>query len=194
MNSKKEKDEDWKKEHEKKAKKLGLSEEARLDDDQKDNIKSLGDNRFLVSTSSVEDEEIPDEMKSDDRKKEPEKKRERSDLKQEMSEQISKEREKGRGGVDSAEKIAEAVLSKLEERRMNTQETGRREEPTPEPRENRKDVVRGEKKENPIREPQKLVKLLSTYRISLDAPIRKLVKEIKRKGKEHLVKELEKIE
>ncbi len=192
LSSEKEKKfEEWKESYDEKAKKLGLSDEAKLSKDQKKCIKKLGDNRFLISDSPIkENEKAPQE------EFEPETTEDRAEeksLKKEISDKISEERRKDESVEDSAEKIAEAIISKLGEK-GDRLKSKRAEEKPPEEKFVEPDLEAEENKnDNPMSEPQNLVKLLSTYRVSLDSPVRKLIKSIKLKGKEHLEEELDKI-
>ncbi len=45
----------------------------------------------------------------------------------------------------------------------------------------------------PYLDPSKIVSILASYGVPLDAPVRELIKEIKKRGKDHLDNELKKV-
>ena len=119
--------------------------------------------------------------------------------------------------VEKAEKLGlsdEAKLSpeekkqmkKLDENRflISTEPTEKKEDQNTSRSTQRKVITPGKEKEeseaekekeikkenNPLKKPRNLVKLLSTYNVSLNSPVKTLIKRIKKKGKEHLEKEL----
>ncbi len=195
--NKKENEEDWEDARKEKEKKLGLSDEAKLSEEEKKQVKKLGDNRFLVSSSPIEDEDVEkgvEELEKMEKEENTEKdskpdKKEKG-LKEEISEKLGK-KEKTPSEIDPNE-IAEAIVSKLGEK-STTESVDKKSEQLEKAEKNRTNKPKTEKK-NPLKEPENLVKLLSTYKVSLDSPVRKLVKKIKKEGKEHLQKQIREME
>jgi hypothetical protein len=139
------------------AEKLGLSKEARLTEDQKKKIKKLNDNRFLISTSPIEEEQVEEEEKE-------------SEVKERTEEKIE---DKLEDITEDSDKLAETIAEKIKEQA-------------------------GSEKEKPVKRtfsnPRDLVKLLSSYKVPLDSTVRTLIKRIKKKGKTHLRREIDKLE
>jgi len=182
LNSKKSgNDEDSEKAYRKETDEVGLSEEARLSEEEKENIRALGNNRYLISASSVNEEKVQEEIGKE------EKEESRKELKEGISDGISGDSGVEEADEEKAEEIAELVMSKLEGEDLPHKTS--EEEDEVRNMSNKQDV-----RNNPLRNPLNLVKLLSTYRVSLDSSVKDLIKNIKEKGEEHIVKEVNKME
>lgn len=183
-------EEEWEENYEKKANKLGLSKEAKLDEEEKKQVKSLGDNRYLVSSEPIEDRDIEPKDTDEIEEKTSEPEKQEKNLKEEITDKL----ENGNQSSDiSPEEIAGAIMSKLEEKSTSSKSTKKS---FIETKETNKPQIQNQEKsrKNPIEKPRNLVRLLSTYKVSLDSSVRKLVKKIRKEGKEHLKKELEKLD
>ncbi len=107
-------------------------------------------------------------------------------MKEGISDEISGDSKVEEADEEKAEEIAELVMSKLEGKDL------------PHKKSEGKSKVQDENdvgvKSNPLKDPLNLVKLLSTYHVSLDSSVKDLIKCIKEKGEEHIVEEIDKME
>lgn len=180
MNSEKsEENEDSEDSYRKEENQVGLSEEARLSEEEKENVKDLGNNRYLISTSSVNEENVQEELEKEEEEESKE------GLKKGISKEISERSEVEEKDEEKVEEIADLVMSKLEDKEL-TQEKPEGEDKI---QDDEVDI-----ESNTLEDPLNLVKLLSTYNVSLDSSVEDLIKRIKEKGEEHIVEEIEKME
>ena len=182
MNSEKSgKDKDSEKFYRKESNEVGLSEEARLSEEERENIRSLGNNRYLISASSVNEEKVQEELGKEGKEES------RKELKEGISDGISGDSGIEEADEEKAEEIAELVMSKLEGKDL-PHKNSKGEDKVQEV-DNKHDV-----KSNPLKDPLNLVKLLSTYHVSLDSSVKDLIKNIKDRGEDHIVEEIDKME
>ena len=185
-NEKKKKD--WEESYDEKAEKLGLSDEAKMSEEEKEQVMDLGNNRYLVSSSPIDEDRVRKKLEEKDEDEEEEAETEASDeggRKRSSSTEFGSAKSKKELDSETLEKIADIVKSKLDSKsdasdrevKEDIKET---------------DIVKSPES-NPLEDPLNLVKLLSTYKVSLDSPVRDLIKRIKARGEDHLLEEIEKL-